>query len=310
MKKLDSFLSATLLCLTMATTARASVVSGIVQCDANQNGTNDIGDIGIANAMVVVVNQNHSFSNFTFTAADGSFSLQIPNFDPYFERQDPLSQVYEESVNAATLPPGSTILSPVPITYIHPYPAFYIDFAADLTNVVYTSGTGTFSTGNWLLSNPSCQSSACGISGSGIIRGSSKRADDSFGGTISLKSLPNGTRRGHWTHVAHRYNLLFQSTVVQTVSCGGSPANAIEFSGLGKLKGIGRNRARYSPVYFTVRAEDHGPRGRGLDRYYLHVYSPDGATLLLVSGDPSNPADIATIPLSAGNLTIGASHTR
>jgi hypothetical protein len=301
---IKTILSLALLCLTMTTTARASVVSGIIQCDANQNGTNDIGDIGIANVMVVVVNENHTFSNFTFTAADGSFSVQIPDFSALAERQDPLSQVYEESLDPSTLPAGSTILLPVSIAYIHTYPAYYIDFAADLTNVVYTTATGTFSTGNWLVSSPSCQSSACSIAGSGVIRGSSRKADHSFGGTISLKLLRDGTRRGHWTHVSHLDNLLFKSTVVQTVSCDGAPANTIEFSGLGTLRGTGRNRVRYNSVLFTVRAEDHG-RGHGLDLYYLRVYSSDGTTLLLVSGDPSNPLNIVTVPLSAGNFKIG-----
>jgi len=218
-----------------------------------------------------------------------------------------LSQVYEESLDAATLPPGSTILFPVPITYIHPYPAFYIDFAADWTNLIYRSGSDTFPTGNWLISSPSCQSSACGISGSGIIRRSSKRPDHSFGGTISLKSLPDGTRRGHWTDVDHPSKLIFHSTVVQTVSCGGSPANTIEFSGMGTLKGTGPNKVPYSPVYFTARAEDHGRPGRGLDRYYLRVYSSDGTTLLLVSGDPSNALEILPVLISTGNITIGVS---
>jgi hypothetical protein len=79
---------------------------------------------------------------------------------------------------------------------------------------------------------------------------------------------------------------------------------------LGRLDGIGHNKVRYNPVNFTVRAEDHGGPGRGVDRYYLRVYSSDGATLLLVSGDPSNPLDILTIPISAGNLRIGGSNTR
>ena len=116
MKPPHRFLSAALLCLAAATPTRASIVSGVVQCDANQNGTNDVGDIGIANVTIIVVNENNTFSNSTVTAADGSYSLQIPNFSALGERQDPLSQVYEESVDAATLPPGSTILFPVPIT--------------------------------------------------------------------------------------------------------------------------------------------------------------------------------------------------
>src|SRR2546429_9212425 len=97
-------LSGAFFCLVVVIPTRAAVVTGIVQCDANQNGTNDIGDVGLANVTVVVISQNHSFSNSTVTAADGSFSLQIPNFDPLAERQDPLSQSYMQTVDATTLP--------------------------------------------------------------------------------------------------------------------------------------------------------------------------------------------------------------
>ena len=311
MNKLHSFLSAALLCLSMAATARAALVTGVVQCDANRSLTNDVGDAGIGGVMVVVTSLAGGFSNSTFTAADGSFSVQIPNFDSLAERRDPLSQVYFETLVVATLPPASIILFPPAITYLSPTPGFYIDFfSADSTNLVYTSGPGSSSTGNWLVSSPSCQSSACGLSGDGIIRVSLRRLEHSFGGRISPTALPDGTRRGHWSDVAHGAKLRFQSTIVQTVSCGGSTANVIEFSGLGTLRGIAGNKARYDQVHFTARAEDHGRQGRGVDRYYLRVWSSDGTTLLLVSGDASNPLVIVPVPISTGNLTIGASNNR
>jgi len=311
MNNLLSLLTAALLCLSTAATARAALVTGVVRCDANLSLTNDVGDTGIGGVMVVVTSLAGGFSNSTFTATDGSFSVQIPNFDSLAERRDPLSQVYFETLVIATLPPASVVLFPPAITYLSPAPGFYIDFvSADSTNLVYTSAAGTFLTGNWLVSSPRCQSSACGMSGDGIIHGSSKRLEHSFGGKISSTALPDGTRPGHWTDVAHRAKLLFQSTIVQTVSCGGSTANSIEFSGLGTLKGIAGNKARYDQVQFTVRAVDGGRPGRGVDRYYLRVWSSDGTTLLLVSGDASNPLEIVPVPISTGNLTIGASNNR
>ena len=306
-KKLHHFLSAALLCLTTATSARAALVTGVVRCDANHNLTNDVGDAGIAGVLVVVTNQTGTFFNSTFTAADGSFSLQIPNFDPLAEISDPLSQLYVETLHAVTLPPAAVIVFPPAITNLSLTPAWYINFAPDLTNLVYVSGTGISPNGDWLVSNAGCESGDCGLSGGGVIRSSSKRPEHSFHGGISPTVLPDGTRRGNWTDLAHDSKLLFQSTVVQTVNCIGSPAHAIEFSGLGTLKGIDGNKARFDAVHFTVRVEDHRRPGRGGDGYYLRVYTSDGVTLLLVSGDAANPLDIVTVPISAGNLTIGAS---
>ena len=306
-KKLHPFLSAALLCVTTATTARAALVTGVVRCDANHNLTNDLGDVGIAGVLVVVTNQTGTFFNSTFTAVDGSFSLQIPNFDPLAEISDPLSQLYVETLHAVTLPPAAVILVPPAITNLSLTPAWYIHYAPDLTNLVYVSGAGISPNGDWLVSNAGCESGGCELSGDGIIRGSSKRPEHSFHGNISSTVLPDGTRRGNWTDVAHQSKLLFQSTVVQTVNCLGSPAHAIEFSGLGTLKGIDGNKARFNQVHFTVRADDQGRHGHGKDGYYLRVYTSDGDTLLLLSGDAANPLDIVTVPISAGKLTIGAS---
>jgi hypothetical protein len=308
MKKLPRLLSAALLCLTTVTTAGAALVSGVVRCDADHNLTNDIGDAGIAGVLVVVTNQTGTFFNSAFTAANGSFSLQIPNFDPLAEISDPLSQLYVETLHAVTLPPAAVILFPPAITNLSPTPAWYINFAPDLTNLVYVSAAGISPNGNWLVSGAGCPSGACELSGSGIIRGGSRRPEHSFHGSISSTVLPDGTRRGDWTDLAHQSKLHFQSTVVQTVNCMGSPARAIEFSGLGTLKGIDGNKARYNQVHFTLRAEDHGRPGHSGDGYYLRVYTSDGNTLLLVSGDAANPLDIVTVPISAGNLTVGGSN--
>jgi hypothetical protein len=89
---------------------------------------------------------------------------------------------------------------------------------------------------------------------------------------------------------------------VQTSHCDG--LSAINFSGSGILKGFGNNKTNYGSVYFTARAEDHGQPGRNSDRYYLRVYTSDGVTRLLVSGDQANPTNIVTGPISAGNLQL------
>lgn len=292
----------------------AALLTGFVRCDANQNQTSDAADLPIANVRVTVVSQTGSFSKSVYTAANGSFSMQIPSFDPLAYRRDPLSQTYVETLDASTLPAGSSILVPQPISYISSTPAYYIDYAsANLTTFVFNSGAGASSTGNWLINSPNCESRACGLTGGGTISGTNRRPEHSFSGFVAPTVSRNGVRRGHWVHGAVAEKLLFQSTLVQSVTCGtvpGAPANSrsavnmIEFSGFGTLKGTRGNKTKYPPVSFTVRVEDHGQPGRGLDRYFLRVYSSDGTTLLLVSGNPSNPQDTLPVPISTGNLKI------
>ena len=313
MKKFILLLTTGLFCLMLANTSMAALVSGLVLCDANRSLIFNTNDVGIPSVLVVITNQNGTFSNATFTAGDGSFSLQIPNFDPLAEVKDPLSQIYVETLAAATLPMDSTIVFPPPITNLSLVPAYYITFAADLTNLVYTSGAGNTATGDWLISSPGCQSEACGLAGGGIIVDKFKRLEHFFNGNISGADSSDGAERGHWTHVALVAKLSFRSTVVQTISCGtvagalpsSSPSfSVIEFSGVGTLKGFDGNKDVYNMVYFTVQAEDHGKRDGDADRYYLRVYTADGVTRLLVSGDPSNPMHIVTVPVSSGNLRI------
>ena len=293
--------------------SKGSLVSGFVLCDANQSLTISANDPGIPNVRVIVTNQNGTFSNAVVTAANGFFKLLIPPFDPLAERLDPLSQVYVETLAPATLPADSTIVFPPAITYLSLTPAYYIDFAADLTTLTYTSGAGTSSTGNWLINSPECQSGTCKLTGNGLIVNKLGRLEHTFGGNISRVASPGATGHGQWTHTALTAKLLFQSTVVKTVTSGiipgdppnpASPEKMIEFSGVGTLKGIGSNRARYNTVYFTAQAEAPVQTGKHTQRYYLRVYTPDGVTRLLVSGDPSNPTHVATMPVSSIGLHI------
>ena len=74
MKNLTTLLFAALVFLFRTQTSLAANVSGSVSCDANHNGVIDPNDAGLLNVLVVITNQNNSFSNATVTAADGSFS--------------------------------------------------------------------------------------------------------------------------------------------------------------------------------------------------------------------------------------------
>src|SRR5690349_14058561 len=140
MKSLTMLLFAALVFLSRTQTSLAANVSGSVFCDANHDGVIDTNDAGLPNVLVVITNQNNSFSNATVTAADGSFSLTIPDFDPLAARRDPLSQVYVETLDASSLPISSAILFPLAITYLSPTPAWYISPGANPTDPVsYTS---------------------------------------------------------------------------------------------------------------------------------------------------------------------------
>jgi hypothetical protein len=152
--------------LIMAVTAHSSqagLILGHVFCDANANATIDAADQPVQGAHVVVTNEIGTFSTETETAVDGSFSLQIPNFDALAERRDPLSQTYIETIVFVTLPAGSTVLSPQPLSF-SPFPSYYINYDSDLTNFVFNSGGGATSTGDWLISNASCRSNPVGYS--------------------------------------------------------------------------------------------------------------------------------------------------
>jgi hypothetical protein len=298
MKKFTSLFVFCLLSASLSSAVIAGTVTGFVFCDANTNQIIDANDVPIAGVQVVVRGIIGTFSNSTVTASDGSFSLQIPPFDPLALVRDPLSQTYIETLNPATLPSGSTIISPLPITNIISTPSYFIDYLADLINVGFNSGVGFTTNGDWLINNPDCQNQNidCTLSGSGVIKGANgKKVEHTFHGRITHDD-------GQWMHVAHALNLQFKSTTIQTVQCDGT--NAMTFTGTGTLKGLGGNKVNYGTVSFTAGVEDLGQPGKNGDRYYLRVYTSGGTTLLLVSGDPANPTNIVTLPISGGNLKI------
>ena len=297
--------------------ARADVVTGRIMCDANKSMTANAGDAGMAGVMVVVVSEAGGFSNAAVTAADGSFRMTIPNFDPLAYRRDPLSQSYIETLTPSTLPADAAVLFPQPA--LGTTPAYYINPAAPPSPLVYyVSAAGSSTNGDWLISSSACQgvvqSNACVLSGSGAISGASNRVEHSFSGSISPKVKRNGFRLGNWTHEARALNLRFRSTEIDAVSCAqgtdatatgaGDTWKAIEFSGRGTLRSRHGQRTESTRVFFTVWAEDHGTPGAGKDSYYLRVYNNEGATLLLVNGDPANPENIVPIPISKGNLRV------
>jgi hypothetical protein len=303
-----------LLTLTVAGNSRAGTVTGTVACDANNDNIIDSGDIGIPQVLVIVTNETGSFSNSDLTAADGSFKIHIPNFSALGERQDPLSQVYIETLDQTTLPTGSTIVFPQPITNLTWTPSYFIDYASNRTTLEYTSGTGSSTNGDWLINNPECQSSgggsnslgACSVSGSGITT-NGNRPDHLFKGTVSSDMLS-----GRWTDIQRGTHLRFDSTSIDTVTCG---TGSIDFTGTGTLRGKAVH-GHVESVQFAARlvqtSQVVNPTGRHPHQvstpaaYYLRVFDANGDTLDLVSGDPGNPEDVAPVPVTDSTLVFGS----
>lgn len=311
MKKLRLLLAAALSFLLLSGVSRAAIVNGTVFCDANQDGIIDTGDVGIPGVLVVITNENYSFSNSAVTGADGAFSIQIPNPSASAAVKDPLSQIFVETLEPASLPTGSTIILPTALTNLTSTPAYFISFATttNQTNLVFTSGRGNSSTGDWLINNPECGSAGnCTVSGDAHISVAPvmghREVDHSFGGTILSGNPPSG----HWTDTSRSLKLEFKSTAIQSVTCG---TGTIEFTGTGILRSLsGRHLDVDNPVLFTVEIENlsvsNGRKTKTIEAYYLRVYTAGGATLELVSADPADPTDISPVPVTLGHLIIQA----
>lgn len=299
MKKSGLLVAATLLFLALSSASRAATVNGTVFCDANQNGIIDTGDVGIPGVVVVITNQNNSFSNSAVTTADGSFSIEIPN-PPAPTAAIPSSQIFIETLEPTSLPEGSSIVIPTAITNVTSAPAYLITFTGG-TNLVFTSGSGQSSTGDWLINNPNCGSVGnCRVSGNGRIGRSRTQVDHIFTGRIVSGSPPSGS----WSDTSRALGLQFTSTSIQSVICG---TGSIQFSGTGNLSGRGV-RFAINPVQFTVAIQNtsvvNGRRTRTVQAYYLNITTSDGTTLVLVSTDPQDPTDIAPVVISQGNLRL------
>lgn len=83
-----------------------------------------------------------------------------------------------------------------------------------------------------------------------------------------------------------------------------TPCNYIDVGGSGTLKGVGGHKANHGTVCFYARALDLGEPGKGVDQFYLQVYSANGQTLLLISTNPGNPEIASLMVLRGGNLQL------
>src|SRR5436853_3576088 len=100
------FLKAILLTISITslslTPARAWIKVGNVYCDANTNGVIDSGDAPVQSVLVVVTNVSGTFSNASWTTAEGLFVIGLPDQPDHFV----------DYVHPATLPSGTTAVLP------------------------------------------------------------------------------------------------------------------------------------------------------------------------------------------------------
>lgn len=288
MKSLKSV--ASLLLLGTALNSPAALNIGNVYCDANTNGIIDNGDLPVQSVLVVVTNTSGTFSNASWTTAEGIYVIGLSN----------TPDTYIDFVLPATLPSGTTAVLP-------PFNTFTISDDVVITN-------------NFLLENSNClfihsTNSQCWLTGGGTIKSGKGKPLYTFGGVVNPGCSTNAAGGGNWNTIDFTQKLHFKALNIEVVDCGNvpghdgstssqSPFSFIEFQGIGTLTGIAGNNADAGVVHFFAHAEDLGEPGKGVDRLYLRVFDGSGNTLLLISASPSSPLDLAPVTISTGNLQI------
>ncbi len=280
-------------------------IHGYVLCDAVNQGQIDIpGDTGVAGVAVVLRDVGGTeILNYAITDASGYFSLYAPN-----------PRTYVVSIEASTLPSGST------------------DVSGSQTIAVDENGLEV----NFLTANPACVVTGCWMTGggakfeplvNGYVADYGPGPKHSFGGNVYPGCSSTAGDGGSWNDIAHASKLHFQAQAIKIVRCGNvdgippgstspvTPYNFIEFRGTGRLMGIKGNKANYPLVYFFARVEDHNEPGSSgasagslIDRYFLNVYSnqadPVGSSLLLVSENMLDASDVKPVLITHGNLQL------
>ncbi len=254
-----------------AVTVNAWDVSGVVSCP---NGTSAAG-------IKVYITGVGS----TTTSANGAYDIILPD--------TPGS--YTICVDASTLPAGASVSG-------------CVNFSTDDNN--------PFPSVNFTLSGPFCStpppSGPCWLTGGGTVGKTKGTPDYSYGGVVNPGCSPTAAGGGNWNVIDHLQGLHFKGLDIQVIGCSGVPdkappvnVNIIDFQGTGTIVGVDGDSTPLTPVCFIARAIDNGEPGHGKDQLYLNVVDcSSGASLLLISSAPGNPADVAPVDISTGNLQI------
>jgi hypothetical protein len=258
-----------------ALNASAWNVSGVVSCP---NGNTAAGIVVFITGV-----------GGTTTDVNGAYVLELTNV--------PAS--YTICVDAGSLPAGTTVSG---------CSGFSVDVNSQFANVDFTlSGA--------ICSLPPPTPVTCWLTGGGTVGKTKGQPDFNFGGVVYPGCSPTAAGGGNWNVIDHLDGLHFKGLNITVIGCSGSSdkappvkVNIIDFQGTGTLTGIDGNTTPETAVCFRGHAEDHGEPGRGKDRLYLNVYDcSTGQSLMLISADQANPADIAPVAISTGNLQIHTS---
>ena len=185
-----------------------------------------------------------------------------------------------------------------------------------------TINGSNFVTNNFLIRNPQCLivplgNNMCWLTSGGAIRSRGGLPIFNFSGVVNPGCRGSETG-GNFEAVWRPGNLRFRAIDIAVVNCGNlpglppgsmaprTPYNFIDFEGVGTLKSFTGNRTDHGIVRFSARAVDGGQPGRK-DRLYLRVFDGADRTLLLISGNPANPLDVAPLNLSSGNQQLHVS---
>jgi hypothetical protein len=271
------------------TNAPQEHTEGLVLLDVNHTGQFEGNDLGLPNVLVVVTNLSGTFSNASLTTASGgTFSIQLGS----------TTDTYVEYLMPASLPTGSFVAQPTGGAYTFDLGPSNLEFK-----------------GNFLVGSPISPSvpgtNNCSLEAHGTINGQNKgHAQFTFtGSAFSARDANNGAT-GEWNIQSRDPRLTFSGSVFDILNCGeltnssGVVTRYIDFQGAGNLKGSHGAKTHYGVVTFSGRAVDNGHSRQHPDSLYFRVDTADGNTVLLISGDSSDPTDVEPVTLSSGEITI------
>jgi hypothetical protein len=254
-QKRRSLLGCTVLAVILsAASAQAWHVKGKVVCDENGNQQIDAEDHALPGVMIAVENANGTFTTVVNTAADGTFSLELPH----------VADNYLAYIHPPTVPPGATIL--LPTGGVHAFALtdaqqffeqadFLLDCAPAEQPPPAGSECGKVTGGGWIVSTPSGAKGTFGVSG----------------------GLQGDKFWGHLNYVDHGTGLHVRSTAVTAYDNDPASANGrvIKYNVL-----IGTTAGTA-----TVRVVDNGEPG-AQDRFELTLSNSYTASGDLGGGRP------------------------
>jgi len=294
-----------------ASSALARHIDGDVRCDSNGNSELDGQDLPIVGAVVHITNIGGTFAVDATTDANGHYSARL--------QDDPDN--YRAVLDAATIPPGATVL---------PDDEFVFGVDAATLQIFH----------DFLVQSDSCVLAGggqCWMTGGGTQYDTlinefvaEKGNKVCFGGNVHPGCSATAGSGGSWNHIDRARKLHFHGTDIPTVRCGNvpnippgstspkTPFNYIEYEGTGWTKGVQGNKADYPLVYFVARVEDRNEPGSNgakdgalIDRYFLRVYlnqaDPIGSTIILLDSNGGGSENFDVTPISTGNLQIHVS---